>query len=87
MHLSYQERLAVIDHEPLELRSLKADLVLHHQCLHNVSALPSDTYFSTHALKHVYNTRSDGNRLNKPRCSTSAFKFSFFFQSLSPLSE
>jgi hypothetical protein len=40
--LSYPERLALIDLEPLELRRLKADLVLYYKCLHNLSALSSD---------------------------------------------
>jgi len=41
-HLSYSERLAVINLEPLELRRLKIDLVKYFKCLNNLVALPSD---------------------------------------------
>ena len=44
-HLSYRERLAAINLEPLELRRLKHDLVMYYKCLHNLVALPPDKYF------------------------------------------
>jgi hypothetical protein len=78
--LSYPERLALIDLEPLELRRLKADLVLYYKCLHNLSALSSDVYFSTNLYSS--NTRSGGNHLSIPLCSTNAFKNDFFNRNL-----
>ena len=44
-HLSYPERPAAINLEPLELRRLKNDLVMYYKCLNNLVALPSDEYF------------------------------------------
>jgi len=40
-NISYPERLAALDLEPLELRRLKSDLVLYYKCLHDLVALPS----------------------------------------------
>jgi len=40
-NLSYPERLAVLNLEPLELRRLKSDLVLYYKCLHDLEALPN----------------------------------------------
>jgi len=44
-HLSYPERLAVINLEPLELRRLKNDLAMYFKRLNKLVALPSDEYF------------------------------------------
>lgn len=74
--LSYPERLALINLEPLELRRLKSDLVLYYKCLHNSSALSSHDYFATNL--HSANTRSGANCLHIPSCSTNAFKNNFF---------
>ena len=41
-HLSYPERLASINLEPLKLCRLKNDLVMYYKCLNNLVALPSD---------------------------------------------
>ena len=43
-HLSYPERLAAINSEPLELCRLKNDLVMHYKCSNNLVALPCDEY-------------------------------------------
>jgi len=40
-NLSYPERLAALDLEPLELHRLKFDLVLYYKCLHDLVSLPS----------------------------------------------
>jgi len=40
-NLSYPERLAAIDLEPLELRRPKSDLVLYYKCLNDLVALPN----------------------------------------------
>ena len=75
-HLSYPERLAAINLEPLELRRLKNDLVMYFKCLNNLVALPSDEYFCQQNT--VSHTRSGGNRLKIPLCSTNYFKNDFF---------
>ena len=74
--LSYPERLAAIDLEPLELRRLKTDLVLYYKCLNNLVALPPNEYFSQQQF--VSQTRTGGNRLIIPLCSTNRFKNDFF---------
>ena len=78
--LSYPERLALINLEPLELRRLKSDLVLYYKCLHNLSALSSHDYFNT--FLHSANTRSGANCLHIPLCSTNAFQNNFFNRNL-----
>jgi len=70
-HLSYPERLAVINLGPLELRRLKNDLVMYFKCLNNLVALPSDEYFCQQ--NHAFPTRSGGSRLIIPLCSTNHF--------------
>ena len=80
-HLTYPERLAAINLEPLELRRLKMDLVLYFKCLNNLVALPSDVYFCSQ--HHATQTRTGGNRLIMPLCSTNGFKNDFFNRCLS----
>lgn len=75
-HLTYPERLAAINLEPLELRRLKMDLVLYYKCLNNLVALPPDVYFCSQ--HYVSQTRTGGNRLIVPLCSTNRFKNDFF---------
>jgi hypothetical protein len=74
--LTYPERLAAIDLEPLELRRLKADLILYYKCLNNLIALPSGEYFCQSQLNSQ--TRAGGNRLMRPACSTNRFQNDFF---------
>jgi hypothetical protein len=74
--LSYPERLAAIDLEPLELRRLKADLTLYYKCLHNLIALPPDVYFAE--SEQTSFTRSGGSRLLRPQCNTNWFDNDFF---------
>jgi hypothetical protein len=75
-NLSYPERLAAIDLEPLEIRRLKADLVLYYKCLNNIVALPGNDYFQQ--SQHISQTRTGGNRLIRPFCSTNRFENDFF---------
>jgi len=70
-HLSYPERLAVINLELLELRRLKNDLVMYFKCLNTLVALPSGEYFCQQ--NHAFHTRSGGSRLIIPLCSTNHF--------------
>ena len=75
-HLSFRERLAAINLEPLELRRLKHDLVMYYKCLHNLVALPPDKYFCQNPK--VSQTRSGGNKLIPPLCLTNHFINDFF---------
>ena len=43
--LSYVERLAVMDLEPLELRRIKTDLTMYFKIYNNLSTLPSDSIY------------------------------------------
>ena len=74
-HLSYPERLAAINLEPLELRRLKNDLIMYYKCLNNLVALPSVSIF-VNTFKCL--RLSGGNRLNTPLCSNNHFKHEFF---------
>jgi len=74
-NLSYPERLAALDLEPLELRRLKSDLVLYYKCLHDLLALPSSEYFTVSNV--TSQTRTGGNRLLRPLCSTKLMKTTF----------
>jgi len=80
-HLSYPERLAAIDLEPLELRRLKNDLVLYFKSYHDLVALPFNDYF-VQSL-NVTQTRTGGNRLLRPMCRTNRFENDFFNRSIS----
>jgi len=74
--ISYPERLAALDLEPLELRRLKSDLVLYYRCLHDLVALPSSEYFTVSNV--TSQTRTGGNRLLRPLCSTKLYENDFF---------
>jgi hypothetical protein len=75
-NLTYPERLAAIELEPLELRRLKMDLVLYYKCLNNLIALPANDYFQQRLT--ASQTRTGGNRLIAPLCSTNRFQNDFF---------
>jgi len=73
-NLSYPERLAALDLEPLELRRLTSDLVLYCKCLHDLVALPSNEHLVSNFTSQ---TRTGGNRLLRPVCSTNFLKTTF----------
>jgi hypothetical protein len=77
-HLTYPERLAAINLEPLELRRLKADLVLYYKCFNDLIALPHTDYFTL--SQYTTQTRTGGNRLIVPLCSTNSFANDFFIR-------
>ena len=79
--LTYPERLAAIDLEPLEVRRLRMDLVLYYKCLNNLVALSGSEYFCQ--SQHNSQTRTGGNRLTRPGCSTNRFQNDFFNRCLS----
>jgi len=66
----------VLNLEPLELRRLKNDLMMHFKCLNNLVALPSDEYFCK--KNHAFHTRSSVSGLIIPLCSINHLKNDFF---------
>lgn len=74
--MSYPERLAAIDLEPLELRRLRADLILYYKCFNNLVALPCSDYFCVSTV--TSQTRTGGNRLIRPICTTNHYQNDFF---------
>ena len=78
--LSYPERLASINLEPLELRRLRADLILYYKCFNNLVSIPHTEYFRLSNFSSQ--TRTGGNRLIEPLCSTNRFKNDFFNRSV-----
>jgi hypothetical protein len=80
-HLTYPERLAALDIEPLELRRLKSDLVFYYKCFHDLVALPSCEYFTM--SNFTSQTRTGGNRLFRPLCSTRIYENDFFNRCIS----
>ena len=80
-NLSYPERLAALDLEPLELRRLKSDLVMYYKCLHDLVAIPFNDFFVT--SNYTSQTRSGGSKFLRPCCSTNHFENSFFYRCLS----
>ena len=79
-NLSYSERLAALDLEPLELRRLKSDLVLYFICLHDLVALPCSDYFT---MSNDTSQAPTGNRLLRPLYSTKHFENDFFHRCVS----
>jgi hypothetical protein len=76
-HLTYPERLAVLDLDSLELRRLRADLVLYYKILHNIVHIPR------HYLPHAppvptIHTRSSAPRLSIPDSSSAYIENNFF---------
>jgi len=49
------------------------NLVLYYKCLNNLVALPGSEYFQYNSQ-----TRTGGNRLTRPGCSTNRFQTDFF---------
>ena len=79
--LSYEERLAVLQLEPLEYRRLKFDLTMYFKIIHNLTPWPSNFYFNSAAP--VRDTRltaasSSSYYLIKPLCHTNLFQNDFF---------
>ena len=72
-HLSYPERLAEINLEPLELRRLNNDLVMYYKSLNNLVALPSDEYFCQQYQVSQTRSGAHGNRLIAPLCNINHF--------------
>ena len=78
MHeLSYSERLAVINLDSLELRRLRADLLMYYKILNGLSPLTADEYFTVIVNDRVTRS-SDKLLLSKPSICTNVLENDFF---------
>ena len=75
--LSYPERLAVLNLEPLERRTLKADLVMYYKIINNLISVNFDDHFTIWKSSSI-STRSSGTSVLKPFCRTSFLDLSMF---------
>lgn len=74
--LSYSERLAMINLEPLELRRLRFDLINYYKILHNQS--PIDAFEHFNYYYPVASSRTGGPKLLKAAKGTNTVMHSFF---------
>ena len=81
-NLPYAERLAVVDLEPLELRRIKADLVLYYKILNNLVHLPRE-YLPSVPPAPTMGTRSGAARLSVPHFTTLSYDNNFFSRCVS----
>lgn len=80
--LSYPERLALLDLETLELRRLKADLVLYYKIYNNLTPWPSDLYLSHFGSTKCTRTTNSA-KLTQPLCHTNMYSNNFFNRAIS----
>ena len=74
--LSYAERLAIINLEPLELRRLKTDLTEYYKIFNNLDAIEGADHFNFY--EPLASTRSSSPKLIKPAKGNNTVMFSFF---------
>ena len=79
--LSYLERLAVLDLEPLELRRIKSDLTMYYKIYNNMSAFPSNYLPRNHSTRTYY-SRTKCDYLTQPFCHTQLFANDFYVRQL-----
>ena len=75
--LSYPERLAVLNVEPLELRILKADLIMYFKIINNLMSINFNDHLNARTSSSI-STRSFGSCLLKPNCRTNRTHNNFF---------
>jgi len=75
-NLSYSERLATINLEPLELRRLRSDLIMYYKILHGISAIDSSSHFNYY--QPVASSRTASPKLIKSIKGNNNFLYSFF---------
>jgi len=74
--LSYSERLAMLNLEPLELRRLRFDLIEYYKILHNVSSINDSSHFKYY--QPPASSRTCSPRLIKAYKGGNAVRYSFF---------
>jgi hypothetical protein len=79
-HLSYLERLSILNLEPLEIRRLKYDLTLYYKILHNLTCISPSQYFEHYQPTRCLRTVAEGPVLRKPFTFSSHLLSSFFYR-------
>jgi hypothetical protein len=79
-HLPYQERLATLNLEPLEIRRLRLDLIQYYKIFHNLSCIPIDQYFELHQASRCLRNSTTVPIINKPLAPTNLLASSFFYR-------
>jgi predicted nucleic acid-binding Zn ribbon protein len=77
-HLSYLERLSILNLEPLELRRLKLDLILYYKIIHNLTSISPSQYFQLQQPTRCLRTPLIGHVLKKPNTFNRRLLSSFF---------
>ena len=83
-HLSYLERLSILNLEPLELRRLKSDLIMYFKIFKGLTCIDPGTVFT---LKQTNRTSSSRNKahslaLFKPTKQLQVTTNSFFYRAI-----
>jgi hypothetical protein len=78
-HLTYFERFAPLNLEPLELRRLRFDLTYYYKTLHNLTPFNPDTVFRIYTRHEA--SRSNSPYLQKPNNANTTLLSSFFYRS------
>ena len=74
--LSYSERLAMLNLEPLELRRLRFDLVMYYKILHGLMSIDVSSHFTYYYP--LTSSRSGSPKLVKPDKGNNNLMYSFF---------
>ena len=69
-HLSYPERLAILNLELLELRRLKTDLLVYYKILNNLTPISPDDHFTKRTDTCIHTRTSGTGLLLKSFCRT-----------------
>ena len=78
---NHQHKYRHINLEPLQLRRLKADLVMYYKILNNLISINFDNHFTVRKSYSI-SIRSTGHSLLKPFCRTNRIVNNFFFRSI-----
>ena len=78
--MSYPERLAMIDLEPLELRRLRTDLNEYYKCFHNLNSINYTEHFNFYIPPAA--SRSSSPKLVKPVKANNTVMCSFFYRAV-----
>ena len=81
-HLSYPERLAILNLEPLELRRVKTDLLMYYKILNNLIPISPDDHFTKRTDTFIHARASGTGLLLKPLCRSNRIGNHFFFRSI-----
>lgn len=83
-HLSYPERLSILNLESLELRRLKTDLIMYYKIINNLTCIDAKLVFSFKPSSLRSSNRLVSNRftLQKPAKPLQTLSNSFFYRTI-----